>query len=232
MKHHIITISVALLSIVGLNAQEIKPLDTSIEDYIMLLNASGYEAYSYDITTIKDKTYTLNFEIREYVKDQAEPLSTKSNGRFRNRTIIQDFMWRELSTEELAEIEKNAVDVENGVYSLAEKVTIGFMPSKNDSTMTGRISVPGMGASGLSLELKPIQTPQNERKIYSYLTRPFKASTFEPGKFIPLALCCSFWYDEAHKVIRCCGEKVIDPELTANILKDSPHYYIIGVTII
>lgn len=232
MKNHIITISVALLSIVGLNAQEIKPLETSIEDYIMLLNASGYEAYSYDITTIKDKTYTLNFEIREYVKDQAEPLSTKSNGRFRNRTMIQDFMWRELSAEELAEIEKNAVDVENGVYSLAEKVTIGFMPSKNDSTMTGRISVPGMGASGLSLELKPIQTPQNERKIYSYLTRPFKASTFEPGKFIPLALCCSFWYDEAHKVIRCCGEKVIDPELTANILKDSPHYYIIGVTII
>lgn len=231
MKHHIITISVALLSIAGLNAQEIKPLETSIEDYIMLLNASGYEAYSYDITTIKDKTYTLNFEIREYVKDQAEPLSTKSNGRFRNRTMIQDFMWRELSTEELAEIEKNAVDVENGVYSLAEKMTVGFMPAKNDSTMTGRISVSGMGASGLSLELKPIQTPQNERKIYSYLTRPFKASTFEPGKFIPLALCCSFWYDEAHKVIRCCGEKVIDPELTANILKDSPHYYIIGVTI-
>lgn len=232
MKHHIITISMALLSITGLNAQEIKPLETSIEDYIMLLNASGYEAYSYDITTIKDKTYTLNFEVREYVKGQSEPTGTKTNGRFRNRTMIKDFMWRELSTEELAEIEKNAVDVENGVYSLAEKVTIGFMPSKNDSTMTGRISVPGMGASGLSLELKPIQTPQNERKIYSYLTRPFKASTFEPGKFIPLALCCSFWYDEAHKVIRCCGEKEIDPELTANILKDSPHYYIIGVTII
>lgn len=231
MKHHILTISMALLSITGLKAQEIKPLETSIEDYIMLLNASGYEAYSYDITTIKGKTYTLNFEIREYVKDQAEPLSTKSNGRFRNRTMIQDFMWRELSAEELADIERDAYDVENGVYSLAEKVTIGFMPSKNDSTMTGRISVPGMGASGLSLELKPIQTPQNERKIYSYLTRPFKASTFEPGKFIPLALCCSFWYDEAHKVIRCCGEKVIDPELTANILKDSPHYYIIGVTI-
>lgn len=231
MKHYILSISLALLSMTGLNAQEIKPLEASVEDYIMLLNASGYEAYSYDITTIKDKTYTLNFEVREYAKDQAEPLSTKTNGRFRNRTMIQDFMWKERSSEEMEEIEENAVDVENGVYSLAEKVTVGFMPAKNDSTMTGRISVTGMGAAGFELNLKPIKNPLYERTIYRYLTRPFKASTFETGKFIPLALCCSFWYDEKSNVIRCCGEKEIDPELTANILKDSPHYYIIGVTI-
>ena len=64
MKNHIITIGVALLSMAGLNAQEIKPLETSIEDYIMLLNANGYEAYSYDVTCLKENTYTLNFEVR------------------------------------------------------------------------------------------------------------------------------------------------------------------------
>ena len=32
-----------------------------------ILNAKGYEAYTYDISALKEDTYRLKFEIREYV---------------------------------------------------------------------------------------------------------------------------------------------------------------------
>ena len=41
----------------------------------------------------------------------------------------------------------------------------------------------------------------------------------------------SFWFDEKYSVIRFCGAKEIDPDMSTEILKDTPHYYVIGVTL-
>ena len=40
-----------------LRAQEVKPIEASMEDYIALLNQNGYQAYSFDISLMKDATY-------------------------------------------------------------------------------------------------------------------------------------------------------------------------------
>ena len=37
------------------------------------------------------------------------------------------------------------------------------------------------------------------------------------------------WLDERYNIIRFCGEKEIDPELSSEILKHLPHYYILGL---
>ena len=225
---------IATLAFVGLTmqAQEVKQIEASVDDYIALLNQSGYQAYSFDISQLMDTTYYVQFEVREYVAGNPEPVMVHPYGRgLKNRTMVKDFMWRELSEEELADIRDASVDYENGVYSRAEKITVGFLPCKNDSTEVGKLFVENQGASGFSLSLKQIdhKGAYNEDVIYSYNTLPFKTSAFEEGKFIPLAAYASFWFDERFNIIRFCGATELDPDMTTEILKDTPHYFVIGV---
>ena len=225
---------IATLAYVGLTmqAQEVKQIEASVDDYVALLNQSGYQAYSFDISQLMDTTYYVQFEVREYVAGNPDPVMVQPYGRgLKNRTMVKDFMWRELSEEELADIRAASVDYENGVYSRAEKITVGFLPCKNDSTEVGKLFVENQGASGFSLSLKQIdhKGAYNEDVIYSYNTLPFKTSAFEEGKFIPLAAYASFWFDERFNIIRFCGATELDPDMTTEILKDTPHYFVIGV---
>jgi hypothetical protein len=231
MKKAII-IAIVILASASLRAQEVRPIESSVEDYIALLNQSGYQAYSFDISQLMDTTYYVQFEVREYVAGNPDPVMVQPYGRgLKNRTMVKDFMWRELSEEELADIRAASVDYENGVYSRAEKITVGFLPCKNDSTEVGKLFVENQGASGFSLSLKQIdhKGAYNEDVIYSYNTLPFKTSAFEEGKFIPLAAYASFWFDERFNIIRFCGATELDPDMTTEILKDTPHYFVIGV---
>ena len=63
-KKTIITILLALVAMAGL-AQEIKMNETTINDYIPMLNQKGYQAYSFDVSAIKGRNVTLN--VREFV---------------------------------------------------------------------------------------------------------------------------------------------------------------------
>ena len=69
----------------------------------------------------------------------------------------------------------------------------------------------------------------SDKKHFNYHTRPFIIEAFEVDKFIPLVLFGSSWYDERFNVIRFCGEREIDPDLSSEILKDVPHYYVLGI---
>ena len=230
-----VTVVLILFSVISFasRAQEVQPIEASIEDYIALLNQNGYQAYSFDISPMKDATYQVQFEVREYVADNPEPVSIQPYGRgFKNRRMVKDFMWRELSEEELTDIRAVAVDYENGVYSRSQKITVGFLPCENDSTEVGRLYLENQGSAGFTLKLKPINhNGVYNDQVYKYKSVPFKASTFENGKFIPLAAYASFWFDEKYSVIRFCGAKGIDPDMSTEILKDTPHYYVIGVTL-
>jgi len=55
----------AIVAMAGL-AQEIKMNETTINDYIPMLNQKDYQAYSFDVSTIKGRNVTLN--VREFVK--------------------------------------------------------------------------------------------------------------------------------------------------------------------
>ena len=145
--------------------------------------------------------------------------------------MVKDFFWRELSEEEVAKIKAASVDYENGVYSRSEKITVGFLPCENDSTKVGRVFLDNQGNFGFSLKLKPINHygTYDNQVIYQYRTLPFKPSAFEEGKFIPLAAYTSFWFDAKYNIIRSCGATELDPDMSTEILKDTPHYYVIGV---
>ena len=70
-KKTIITMMLALVTMTGL-AQEIKMNETAISDYIPLLNAKGYQAYSFDVSAIKGRNveiYCREFVNRKEVED-------------------------------------------------------------------------------------------------------------------------------------------------------------------
>ena len=97
----IITIILALVAMTGL-AQEIKMNETAISDYIPLLNAKGYQAYSFDVSAIKGRNveiYCREFVNRKEVEDSPRLLfpyyfeargdrnSNKSTGRVKTNTF-------------------------------------------------------------------------------------------------------------------------------------------------
>ena len=59
--------------------------------------------------------------------------------------------------------------------------------------------------------------------------RNFKLEIFEKGKFIPLLMYGSAWWDADCECYRFCGDSELSPDMTSELFKDSPHYFIIGV---
>ena len=60
-KKTFITMMLALVAMTG-QAQEIKMNETTINDYIPMLNAKGYQAYSFDVSAIKGRNVEIYFK--------------------------------------------------------------------------------------------------------------------------------------------------------------------------
>lgn len=68
MKKLICLVCLAMSVMVGsVSAQSIKSQDAITDDYLPLLQASGYRVYSFDISEFLDESYFFNFQIREIV---------------------------------------------------------------------------------------------------------------------------------------------------------------------
>lgn len=61
-KKTIITVLLALVALTG-QGQEIKMNETTISDYIPMLNAKGYQAYSFDVSAIKGQTLSVLLDL-------------------------------------------------------------------------------------------------------------------------------------------------------------------------
>ena len=78
------------------------------------------------------------------------------------------------------------------------------------------------------LSLRDNRVDKSHRKL-DYYTRPFIIDGFEKGKFIPLVLYAAPWWDEKYETYRLCGETKIPADMSSQVMKLSPHYFIIGV---
>lgn len=117
--------------------------------------------------------------------------------------------------------------------NFGEKLVIGFAPSGNDSTAIYTFNFSeGRGFNG-RLNLRAIYAPEEPTKSrYSYESRPFElVPPFEKGKVIPLVLYGSYWYEPETGVSRFCGESIIKPDLSSDIVKSIPHFYVLGIVI-
>lgn len=192
----IITLLLSCAALIG-QAQELKTIEPTLNDYLLLLIAKGYVVYSFDTKDFKDI--------------QAEP-------------IVMEYVKGE-----------EPKDVLGFSFSmnLGEKLVIGFAPSGNDSTAIYTFNFSeGRGFNG-RLNLRAIYAPEAPTQSrYSYESRPFElVPPFEKGKIIPLVLYGSYWYEPETGVSRFCGESIIKPDLSSDIVKSIPHFYVLGIKI-
>lgn len=205
--------------------QQIKNKDVELDDFITLLKASGYELFSYDITEMLNERYDITFVKKEF--EAGKEIETSDFITLPNKRLLTDFP--EASRQEALDAGISIIDTETQAIAHAEKISFGFSPSDNDSTKFIQINVPNFANMSNPLKLRGLPAKDSDKKHFGYHTRPFKITAFEEDKFIPLILFGSSWYDERFDFYRFCGEIEIEPDMSSEILKDVPHYYVIGV---
>lgn len=222
MKRQMLTILLALCASAG-HGQEVKRVAATPEDFMEHMALCGYEVYTYDISSLRDSVSGFNIVIREYNKQGM--IDEKQLNGFRTKAMISDF-----NEEDQKEIyaQKDADDLEHGIYRLSKTIAIGFSPVQSDSIENITLQASRNDASHWTLTLKPI--PDTPRTIYRYKMVPYQPDTFCLDTFIPLVFYGSFWWDAKNGIIRFCGlEELTEEKVKAsNYFKDSPHYYIIG----
>lgn len=109
-------LALALFMAVSVFSQNIKSQKATMDDYLPLLNATGYKVYSFDITEFLNDTYNFKFSIKEYVNREEVPGNNRFS-MFSNRMMLNDFP--EESQKRILE-EGRAADPEKGVYMQAK----------------------------------------------------------------------------------------------------------------
>lgn len=216
MKQVLLSGAVALFAFGTVSAQRIEPVEPDATDALGALQASGYELFHFDLSSLKDKTYAIQIYMNE-----VDSSGTKEKARFHmgeTRRFLKD-----IPEEDRAHV--TPIDPESGLFRLVSGMGLYVIP-KNDSTVRVNCTLGKDHGSTMSLKLRPLKTDAEQ---YMYTSRPFKLDEFESGTDIPLMLYGSFWYDEKFKINRFCGDTEIDPDMSTEILKNIPHYYIVGI---
>lgn len=208
-------------------AYEIQAKKPVFDDYIPLLEQAGYFVNSFDIKSLSDSKYSLQFACREYERDS---LISKN-------VMIYPFMVTNMHmVADFPEVDQKDMkpdehyDNARGIHSCAEKMVIGTY-LKNDSTAVVVIDVDNIATSTTQLAFRPLHDFQSCKEFYLYQPRPFKVGEIQFNTFIPLLFYGSAWLDVHYGIIRFCGESVLNPQMTDRLIKDVPHSYVIGVTI-
>ena len=223
-KNSVIMLAMLLLSHVAWS-QQIKTNNVEFDDLIFLLNAAGYEIFSFDISEMLIEQYDIMFVQKEYEAGKevaASNLTTVPNKRL--LTDIPESFWQKLIDE------GRVIDPKTKAISHAEKFSFGFYPSGNDTTKRMQLHIPEfITMPRITFNLRGLVNVNSDKLFFSYHIRPFKINTFKENEFIPLILLGSSWYDERFNVFRFCGEKEIEPDMSSEILKNVPHHYVVGV---
>ena len=225
MKTYFFTFAFLIVAHTALG-QQMKSKNVEFEDFIALLGASGYELFSFDITEMLNEQYDITFIQKEFEAGK-EIESPDFSVAVSNKKLLTEFpesQWQTIIDE------GRVIDPKTQAIAHAEKINLGFYPSGNDSTKIMQFCVPGfMTMSGIAFKLRGLTTKDSDAPSFFYHTRPFKIEALKADEFIPLILLGSCWYDERFDTFRFCGENEIDPDMSSEILKKIPHYYVIGV---
>lgn len=236
MKKLFLTLVVAFATVCGF-AQEIKSVDTKFEDYqlvatfddcLSLLQQAGYNMFVYDISTLKDKATFVEFSVREYVNGNLVDEEHSHQHKAKLFYRISEFSEDDQKVIKAAAI---ADDEDNDIFRLATRLKIGFTPVGADMEQRVQFEVAGkvqMALFSKLLSLRDNRVDKSHRKL-DYYTRPFIIDGFEKDKFIPLVLYAAPWWDKNYEIYRFCGETEIPADMSSQVMKLSPHYFIIGV---
>lgn len=202
------------------NPQVIKA-EPQLEDVYNVLETMDIHIFRFDLKEFLNKTYTINMYVDEYEKG-------KSPKQAHNIGLGKNIQSLNVVPEEQRQAFREMKQIPEGKNEWEEiKELAVYFRKSDDSTSVCTINVPESLQGSVPLKLQPIEKYHS----YIYHPRPFKFQIIkEEDHFkIPLVLYGSAWLDKECDIMRFCGEREIDPEMKAEILKDIPHYYIIGI---
>lgn len=205
-----ITTVFAILCVLSGWAQsaDIKTAEPYIKDYIELLNQEGFQIFSFDVSSLNEGNYVITPEVRSYPEgEKYDPFD-----------MVIHYTNRDMT--------------ENGelVHAL-DRINLSFTPSKNDSIRVMQFHVGNVGNRPFIFILHPIKNEDTGEMEISYGFRQFKVDKINIGGFTPLLMYGSYWYDKDSHMLRQCGEMDLEPDLSSAILKQIPHYYVIGFNV-
>ncbi len=205
--------------------QQVKSRVPEFEEFRMLLEQSGYEAFSFDLSAFLADRYDMAVRIKEYV--DGRPTQREQMIRLgSNKLMVSDFP----ADQQADLLSGKMADPATRTYRQAERLTVGFYPSGADTLAAVVFNVPGMTTARSWLGLRGVANPQSGQRFYRYLTRPFRLDEVSgPEVFIPLVFFGSMWYDAKSNFFRFCGEKEIAPDLSTEMVGSVPHFFVIGL---
>jgi len=196
-----------LLSVVICNAQtfpaSINP--STAEDYVVLLQKCGYMSYSADISVLlKEKDiFWIEPVIRHYKNGELQENTFDFGVKFSNRDS----------------------------KTMCDNVRVGFAPDTNKMFRYLNFYVTETGAISMPLIFDEQNNPETGESSNTYGYCQFSVDNITLNTFIPIAMCGTYWYDKDLEGFRFCGEDVLNPNMSADILKMIPEYYLIGMEI-
>lgn len=195
-----------------------------MDDIVSVLEAMNIYLYRFDLKEFLNDTYAMNIYIDEYTKDA--PATRYQALRLGNNITSLD----EVPEEHREGFRKlKNIPTDKNEWNSIEELSI-YIRQQKDSTARVTFNIPENSRQSALLKLKPV----GKQQIYFYVPRPFQLKAVSKGEqmTIPLLLYGSGWVDtsvQGREFIRCCGESEIDPAMRAEILKETPHYYVIGL---
>lgn len=231
-KSFAIIATVLLSAMFSQNVGAVKAVTPGIDEWATFLSSMGYDLYSFDTSDLSESKRKIVITIREYNGDSIvneNILGPMSYG-FDTRTMLDD-----MPADVREDFRHDMEEPETGLLKRIRRINIGMHRTPGDSTASCTYDIVNHASMGpITLTLKPVSSPMlnNGKETYLYVSRPFKMPVSLPESgFVPLVLYSSFWVD-GHGFIRSCGETEISGLETSDIIKNSPHYYVLGFTII
>ena len=225
MKRIFIVTCVMFLSCAAFG-QQIRSKNAELNELLTLLRPAGYDILGFDVSDMLNEHYDIIFISKEYDKSGEIGSKTLNFIPVSNKILLTDFP--ESQRQKVID-EGRIIDPKTNAIAHVKKISFGFRPAIVDSIVPMQIQTSDFGQMTSYINLRGLSVKNSPKRVFEYNRRPFKIGTFKEGVFIPLILYGSVWYDERIDAFRFCGEREIDPDMSAEILKDVPHYYSIGV---
>lgn len=202
----------------------VTPQPIQLEDVVDVLEMNGISIHRFDLRPLLKTHYNVSFYVDEYrhAEKQGRVHSFMFGPNIMSVTEYPEEQWEDIRREYHLAPNENE-------YDLIKIATLVFRV-KDDSLVYISVGSPDAGRMSKRLKLYPVEG-ETRYVSYMYSSRPFRldavanADTVE----IPLVFFGSGWYDKRFNVTRFCGEREIDPQLQAEIVKDVPHAYVVGM---
>lgn len=197
--------------------------DISADDILCALEMSGTFLYSFCFDSFNDEVYEISPFAEEYI--DGKRIDKDINFSFgKSKVDVRQFgdkadSWRELY----------GMAPSDSIYTKLSDIGI-YIINGNDSTVRSCINIKSIGTIDSVLKKRTATKGPDKGKFINYSHRPFRMIPQEGDCIhIPLVLYGSYWYDDQCDLYRFCGDKEISPDMSSEILKSIPHYFIIGV---